>query len=99
MQEGVGEVTVCDLSVAGLLVLAAPADVGNLVVPPHDIVPVDVVVLFKLGIELQVLSNAHHDVLRRHTWLGLVRGLVPLALPEVEGPHAQSHIDDGALLS
>ena len=94
------EVAICDLSIAaGLHVVAASFNEGDLVVPPHDVAPVWLVVFLKLSVELQVLSDLHDDVLGRHTWIGRVFALVPLALTEVEGTHGQSHIDDGSLFS
>uniref|UniRef100_A0A7S3MNL8 Uncharacterized protein n=1 Tax=Favella ehrenbergii TaxID=182087 RepID=A0A7S3MNL8_9SPIT len=96
-QERVRQVTALDRCVAAILVLPAVLDEGNLVVPPHDVAPVRLVVFLELGIELQVLSDAHHDVLGGHSWVSLVAALVPLALTEVEGAHAESNIDNCAL--
>lgn len=94
-----GEGSFRDLSIAATFhVIAAAFDKGDFVVPPHDVAPVNFVVFLELLIELQVLTDAHNDVLRRHTWVGLVSALIPLAVLEVEGAHAQSHVDDCSFL-
>ena len=98
-QQGVGQVTSLDLRIAGILVLAAVLDEGDFVVPPHDIAPVGLVVFLELGVELEVLADAHDDVLGRHAGVSLIAALVPLALAEVEGADAEGNIDDRALLS
>ena len=71
-----------------ILVLAAALYERHFVVPPHDVAPVRLIVFFEFCIELQVLSDAHHDVIGRDTWVGLVTALIPLALTEVECSYA-----------
>ncbi len=90
----------CDLRIAiVLLVLFTSFNERDFVVPPHDIAPVRFIVFFKLCVEFEILSDAHDDVLRRHSWVSLVEALIPLAVAEVEGSHAKSHIYDRSLLS
>ena len=63
-EKTVGEMASSDLGIAVVvLVLTASLHERNFVVPPHDIAPIRLVVFLELGIELQVLSDAHHDVL------------------------------------
>ena len=89
-----------DLCIAVVsLVLAAPLHERNFVVPPHDIAPVRFVIFLKLGIELQIFSDSHDDVVWGNTRVVSISSLVPLAFTEVEGADTKSHINDGTLLS
>ena len=91
--------SISDLSRAVLsLVLAAALYERNFVVPPHDVAPVRLIVLLKLCIKFQVLPDAHYDVIRRDTRVGLVTALIPPALTEVESSYTQRHINNGSLL-
>ena len=81
------------------LILATSRDEGDFIVPPHDVTPVRFIVFFELCIELQVLPDAHHDVVWRDTRVSLITALVPFALTEVESTHAQGYINNCTLLS
>lgn len=89
----------CNLRIARVLILAAILNEADLIVPPHDIVPVGLEIFLELGIKLEVLTNAHHDVLRRHSWVCLVAALIPFAFAEVESANTKGNIDDCTLLS
>lgn len=98
-QETVRQGTVRDLRIAAIrLVLTAALHEGDFVVPPHDVSPVRLVVFLKLSIELQVLSDPHHDVVWGDARVSLVATLIPFALAEVEGAHSKGNVDDGTLL-
>lgn len=95
-----GQSTLFNRCIAVLgLVLAAAFNEGHFVVPPHNIAPVRLVVLFKFSIELKILSDAHYNVVGGDARVCLVTALVPLALPEMEGTHAKSYINDGTFFS
>ena len=91
--------TSLDRGIAAVLVLTAVLNERDFVVPPHDIAPVGLEVFQELVVKLKVLTNAHDDVLGRHTRVRLVTALIPLALAEVESANAKSDINDGTLLS
>ena len=91
--------TLCNLRVAATIhVVAASLDERHFVVPPHNVPPVWLVVLLEGFIELEVLSDAHDDVIICNARVGLVTTLVPLALLEVEGAHTKGNIHNSTLL-
>ena len=80
------------------MILATAGDEGDFIVPPHDIAPVRLIVFLELRVELQVLPDTHHDVIWGDARIRLITALIPFALTEVEGTHAQGDINDGTLL-
>jgi len=96
-EKRVSQVTRLNRSIAAILVLTAVLHERDFVVPPHDVVPVRLVVFLELGIELKVLTNAHDDVFGRHSRVGLVLALVPLAFAEMECTHTKGDINDSTL--
>lgn len=82
-----------------VLILTASFHEGDFVGPPHHVAPVRLVVFLEILVKLQVLTNAHHNVLRRHAWVGWVPTLVPLALTEVECSYTERNINDRFLFS
>ena len=94
-----GDSTCCNLCIAvALHVVAASLNERHFVVPPHYVPPVWLVVLLESLIELEVLSDAHDDVIICDAWVRLVTTLVPLALLEVEGTHTKGNIHNSTLL-
>ena len=99
-EDAVSEVSCSDLSIAVLILTLFTAFYErDLIIPPHDIAPVRFVIFLELGIELQIFSDSHDDVVWGNTRIVSISSLVPLAFTEVEGADTKSHINDGTLLS
>ena len=89
-----------DLSLAiVLLALLAAFNEADFVAPPHYVHPIWFVVLLKLLIELNVLTNLHNDVFFTNSWIVRRDALVPLAASEVESSYSESAVDYSSFLS
>lgn len=74
------------LDVALGIAVLATVNEADFVVPPAQVAPVGLQVLFELAVHLGILTYAEHDTVTRNAGL-LRRPLVPVGLLVVEGAH------------
>lgn len=75
----------------------APVHKRYLVVPPAEITPVRLQVLFELAVHFWVFTHSENNTVARDAWL-LRSALVPLSFLIVEGSHRAGDVNNGAVL-